>query len=492
MRLLVLMIAAVSAHAAVIRGSVVENLTSKPLSRTVVVLKPVAGTPGEERSMRANSLGGFEFDSLAAGSYLLQASRKGFMPAQYGQKRWNSAGVPIVVRDGETAFANLRLPRYSAVTGTVIDENNIGLPEHEVAAYRLRTPPELIRTVKANERGEYRIFGLEPGSYAVRTIGKQYDDGAYLPTYSREAGEMRDAVRVDLLPEQQVDHIDVRPAPGRLFSVAVDTAKSFPPGAEITITMASALGRKSVKAEGYTFTGLPPGEYDFYAEAQVGDGVVAAYQRLNLTRPNKDPMSLTLLASPGSGLSVAGVPEAEYSKVWIRRKDLAGVGEAKRLPLTRGRTTIPAGRWELFLEPPAGAYASFFYGGAISRPYRIRADGWNETVSGDRRSMQFQLASGPGSVRGMVKSGSEVAAGAPVYLEGWDTEGKQRVGELRSIWTDGRGQFRFDGLAPGAYRLLATFEYLNPDVETMSTTAQEIIVTVHAEKALDLELYLIR
>jgi hypothetical protein len=302
---------------------------------------------------------------------------------------------------------------------------------------------------------------------------------------------MRDAVRVDLLPEQQVDHVDVRPAPGRLFSVAVG-ASGFPLGAEITITMASALGRKSVKGEAFTFTGLSPGEYDFYAEAQVGDGVAAAYQRMNLTKPNKDPMLLSLIASPGSGLSVSGVPEAEYSKVWIRRKDLAGVGEAKRLALTRGRAAVPPGRWEFYLEPPAGAYVSFFYGGAISRASRMRADGWNEAVSVVGRSIQFQLAGGAGSLRGAVKSGSEIAAGVPVYLEGWDTEAKQRVGELRSAWTDARGQFRFEGLAPGSYRVLATFEYLNPDVETMSVTAQEFVVTAHAEKAVDVELYVIR
>jgi hypothetical protein len=487
MRFLVVALAAVSVHAAVIRGTVVENLTSKPLARAVVILQPIGGTPGQERSMRASSLGGFEFDSLAAGSYVVKASRKGFMAAEYGQKRWNSAGMAVVVREGDTAFVDIRLPRFSAITGTVVDENNIGLPEHEVAAYRLRTPPELVRTVKANERGEYRIYGLEPGSYVVRTIGKQYDDGAYLPTYSREAGEMRNAVRVDLLPEQQLEHVDVRPAPGRLFSVRVG-AGGFTPGAEITITMAGDTGRKSVKADQYLFTGLTAGEYDFYAEAPVGNGVESAYQRINLTKDS----ALTLLASPAGGLYVSGVPEAESGKLWIRRKDLAGSGESKQWTLTRGRASIPAGRWELFLEPPAGAYAAYFYGGAISRPYRMRADGWNETVSMDRRTMQFQLASGPGAVRGVVKSGSDFAAGAPVYLEGWDAEAKQRVGELRSVRTDGRGQFRFDGLAPGSYRLLATFEYLNPDVETMGAAAQEITVPAHAEKALDVELYVIR
>jgi hypothetical protein len=201
---------------------------------------------------------------------------------------------------------------------------------------------------------------------------------------------------------------------------------------------------------------------------------------------------VTLLASPGGGLFVSGIPDSDSSKLWIRRKDLAGAGEAKQGPLTRGRATIPAGRWELFLVPPAGAYAASFYGGAISRASRMRADGWNEAVSMDRRSMQFQLLSGAGSVRGAVKSGSEAAVGAPVYLEGWDAESKQRVGELRSVRTDARGQFRFEGLAPGAYRLLATFEYLNPDVETMGASAQEILVAAHAEKSLDVELYVIR
>jgi Carboxypeptidase regulatory-like domain len=487
MRILLLALAAISAQAAVIRGSVVENLTGKPLARAVVVLQPIEGTPGDRRSLRATSLGGFEFDNLAAGSYVLKASRKGFMAAEYGQKRWNSAGTPVSVREGETAFLNVRLPRFSAIAGTVLDENDIGLPEHEVAAYRLRSPPELVATAKADDRGRYRIHGLEPGSYVVRTIGKQYDDGAYLPTYSREAGEMRNAVRVDLLPEQQVDHVDVRPAPGRLFSVKAVTS-NFPPGAEITITMAGETGRKSMKADFYQFTGLVPGEYDFYAEAPVGEGLATAYQRINVSKDS----NVSLIASPGSGLFVSGVPEVESSKLWVRHKDMAGAGEVKQWPLTRGRATIPAGRWELFLEPPAAAYVSSFYGGMAYRGNRGRADGWNEAVAGDRRSLQFQLVSGPGSLRGSVKSGSDFAAGTPVYLEGWDPVAKQRVGELRTIRTDARGQFRFEGLAPGSYRVLATFEYLNPDVETMDATAQEIMVAGHAEKTQDLELFVIR
>ena len=39
------------------------------------------------------------------------------MPAEFGQKRWNSAGTPNVLGDPDATFLNIRLRRYSAVSG---------------------------------------------------------------------------------------------------------------------------------------------------------------------------------------------------------------------------------------------------------------------------------------------------------------------------------------------------------------------------------------
>src|SRR5205823_1531317 len=140
----------------------------------------------QARTMRSTLRGAFEFDGLPAGAYLLKAERLGFLPAEYGQKRWNSAGEPILLEEGATAFLTLRLLRFSAVSGTIVDEDDIGLPAHEVAVYRLKQPPELVATRTADDRGVYRVGGLTPGRYLVRTVGKQYPEGAYLPTFSRE------------------------------------------------------------------------------------------------------------------------------------------------------------------------------------------------------------------------------------------------------------------------------------------------------------------
>jgi hypothetical protein len=79
-----------------------------------------------------------------------------------------------------------------------------------------------------------------------------------------------------------------------------------------------------------------------------------------------------------------------------------------------------------------------------------------------------------------------------VYLEAYSlTEGK-RVAELRTAISDMRGQYRFEDLAPGNYRILATFEYLAPDTSVMSDAGAQIVtLDAHVDLARDLDLYMV-
>src|ERR1035437_4836278 len=99
---LLLAITAGAMHAAVLRGTVVENQTGHPLARILVVLDPAPGSTGTKASVRTNSNGNFEFPQLAAGSYLITVTRRAFAPVQFGQKRWRGAGVPLAISDGDT------------------------------------------------------------------------------------------------------------------------------------------------------------------------------------------------------------------------------------------------------------------------------------------------------------------------------------------------------------------------------------------------------
>ena len=91
-------------QAAIIKGTVVENQSGKPLARTLVAVRPVPGSAGPSFTARTNTYGSFVFSDLPAGSYLLDAARRGFMPVQYGQKNWRASGTPIVLDAEQSTF----------------------------------------------------------------------------------------------------------------------------------------------------------------------------------------------------------------------------------------------------------------------------------------------------------------------------------------------------------------------------------------------------
>src|SRR5215813_2695352 len=131
-----LLLATLPLEPAILRGYAVENTSGKALGRTLVAIQPLPGTNGPSMSVRSNSYGMFEFINIPAGAYLVNASRRGFAPVHYGQKRWNAAGTPVVLEQEQTVTISIRLPRYGAITGYVVDENDVGIPEYEVIAYR--------------------------------------------------------------------------------------------------------------------------------------------------------------------------------------------------------------------------------------------------------------------------------------------------------------------------------------------------------------------
>src|SRR6478672_5034702 len=130
------------------------------------------------------------------------------------------------------------------------------------------------------------------------------------------------------------------------------------------------------------------------------------------------------------------------------------------------------------LAPAASYVATDFRGPKGERPEGSRADGWNEIAVNNNCGVRFVLSDKPGSVNGLVTAGAhEPAGGVPVFLEAYDEVTHKRVVDLRSTRTDMRGKYSFVGLAPGTYRLVATFEYHTPttgDIDTMRPRAFKV------------------
>src|SRR5580698_9132507 len=261
-------IAALSAHGAVIRGTAVEQRTGYILSRTTVTLDPIPNAGQQIRTTRTGENGQFAFSNLPAGAYVLKASHRGFMPMQYGQRRWDAAGTAITIAGDEIITVSLPLQRYGSIVGTTRDPNEVGIPDQDVAAYTNAQPPVFVARGKSDERGVFRIGGLEPGTYLVRTTGNNDEERSYLPTFARQTLRVEEARPVVVYPDEDSTDGDVRPIEGKLFAITGYLPPPPPANFLVTVTLASDLGRITSNGSSFRFAALAPGHYEIYAEAR--------------------------------------------------------------------------------------------------------------------------------------------------------------------------------------------------------------------------------
>jgi hypothetical protein len=156
-----------------IAGTVIDDEErAVPVRRAVVT---VAG-PGlvPSRSAITDDDGRFTIARLPAGRFTITVSRASFITSTYGAKRPGKPGTPVVVAAGQrvTDLA-VTLWRGAVIAGVVRTEDGQpaeGLPVRVIAATQTTEPSILTldnNGVKTNDAGEFRIFGLPPGTYVL-------------------------------------------------------------------------------------------------------------------------------------------------------------------------------------------------------------------------------------------------------------------------------------------------------------------------------------
>lgn len=259
-----------SAQAGTIKGVVLEHASSRPIARTLVRLDPVpqpGGGRGRALQTRAGHAGQFVFVDAEPGVYLLEAVREGFFPAAHGQRLPTGWAMPVEVTDTSLLVATLRMRHKGAVTGQVLDENGVGMPGVGVVAYRARLPLRVAGRGESDDRGTYRIAGLDAGKYWVRSAAKAFDDESeWLPTFAPRGEELREALAYDVRVDADTEDVDIEPEEGTLFDVG-GRVDCYVPG-PVTVTMSSETGRRSTEAScrgGYLFEGVAAGDYEIFA-----------------------------------------------------------------------------------------------------------------------------------------------------------------------------------------------------------------------------------
>jgi len=137
-------------------------------------------------------------------------------------------------------------------------------------------------------------------------------------------------------------------------------------------------------------------------------------------------------------------------------RDRIADGQERRLDCDKA-LQLPAGPWKLRLLPLSGTYVDGLSG--MGEPSEGRSGTFDLTLTaGDKREITATLGAKPARLLGKVgiSKGSIPAIGVAVGLLAVADDVNRRMGGARLTRTDSEGKFRFDGLAPGDYRVIAS------------------------------------
>jgi hypothetical protein len=158
---------------AVVRGTVVDAASGKPIPMVRMRLATVKPSATPDHHARTDAEGRYEFRDVAPGPVHVTASKARYVTLQHGQVPPASSGRPIEIKAGAVLERiDFALPRASAITGRIVDDFGEPVEHATVSAMRMRFVNgrrQLAQAAMAptNDNGEYRIPALQPGSYYV-------------------------------------------------------------------------------------------------------------------------------------------------------------------------------------------------------------------------------------------------------------------------------------------------------------------------------------
>jgi hypothetical protein len=514
----------------VLRGRVLAMDTGAPLRRARLSLSaPGAGQP---RSTIADLEGRYEFKHLPAGRYMLTASKAPYLSLQVGQRSPFERGRPIELGEGQTIErVDIALARGSVIAGSVVDDLGEPAASIRVVAMRLqyfegrRQLVPVGRSARTNDIGHFRLYGLAPGTYFVRTqpttwnsMSAQNEGISFAATYYPGSVLVDEAQPVTLRVGQERMNIDVSlvvARMARLSGIAVDPRGRLLAGRSVMLvellrgpssTSGVSTGGTAVQSDGrFTIPNVAAGEYvlsAFSTDPQTGERETA---RLPVTVTGDDLDGLMVMTS--AGVSISGQIEFEGDLKPTFSPQTVRILAAELGPrrLTGTGSTAVSEDWSFAVRgvaagPHALRVSGLPTGWALKAVY-AGADDVTDTPLQvtDRRNVtdvRVFITNRGTELTGAVSDERGAAVGeysVVVFAEDaarWSEQSRF----LATVRPDQHGRFVVRGLPPGEY-LAAALEYLeegqgnDPEfLEGLRSNATALVLGEGEHKALDLKL----
>ncbi|HXU50182.1 MAG TPA: carboxypeptidase-like regulatory domain-containing protein, partial [Candidatus Binatia bacterium] len=521
-----------SQNFASVSGTVVSASTGQPLRKARVEL-----SPDDSRNRPLGSItdvsGHFEIENIVPGRYALSASDRGYVSERYHQENADSPGALLALSAGQAVKDIIfRLEQTAVIDGHVYDEDGDPLQGAAVQILRRaymngKRTMTTVNEVMTDDRGAYRMFGIEPGHYYVMAswgMGRMFagpgDQGepTYAPVFYPNADSAERAAPIDLKPGDELPGMDFQLAPSNTHTYEVSGRAASASGANgifVTLTsknpqtqfMTGFMRREAtMDANGaFRFTGVAPGEYVISATTglhRLGEASgppQSANREISVVDSNVTGISLVLSAGAtivghvtfeGDAGSAGGAIAVNFSS-----NDQIGFGGSQAQVQPDGTFTVtgvPDGQYTVNLFSRCGAC---FVKAVTSNGADLSGKPVDIEGGTGPSPLEIVYSSNTADVSGTVAaSDNQPGIGAlVVVIPNADAPDRER--RYRTATTDQYGRFDVKGVPPGEYTIIALQgmsddqSFLDPDfMQQYANKAETLNLAEGDHKTLQLNL----
>lgn len=499
-----------------IAGRVV-NESGQPLPGVSVFVAAVGGTNGQRTA--TDNEGYFKALGLDSGTYRIFASSPGYVLDGPPPDPNNSA---TYYRPGDSA--NLTLIKGGVIAGTLTDGAGVPLVNVSVRALRVRDaegkPVQAASQTRerfTDDRGYYRIYGLQPGSYIVSAGGRSQFGGpvglnAYAnqaPTYAPAATRDTAAEIVVRSGEEAIADIHHRGEAGHSISGRI-TGVQTPLPSNSGVRLIDLVSRTMIASAGATgddrtfqLNGVSDGDYEIGAISGGGpntDMIASSARRVSVRGSDVTGIELTMapLASIAGRVTIETDPQLNCGThrdnalretlIIVRRAPVQEKPEAKNSKDKSIPTIEPLISGQAFAEAVPNDNGEIKWRNLFSGAYRFetrlpgrgwyvkaitvgdqkglaaRASGANiprdgvGLKSGDKVAGLFiTITEGGASLRGRLSTAADqrLPSGLYVFLVPAEKENAENVLRFFEVRAESDGRFSIGNVAPGRYWIIA-------------------------------------
>ena len=482
----------VSTNTAQIEGQVLAAPASLPLRRARVALRPLeAGLSA--LVVETGEKGEFALRDIAPGRYSLVSNRDGYLDSSTFTIGALRAPASFYIGSGDRiSGVEFRLQPWAVLSGRIRFDDDEPAGNVRVELYREyrsrgRHSFGVAASALTNDRGEYRLFGLQPGAYFIAATyarplapgyteqplldanGRELPITGYSTTFYPDTAKLGEALPVHLDYGQELNGIDLSLALVRKVKLHGRVTSGVSGGAldsaGITLTRADGSGSAGIATDArpnfgkdgsFEIRDVAPGSYIVRVDAT--DSGTTLTGRTLITVGNDEVDNLELLAAPAQTWAArirteGGQPLPANRALRVTLEPRSDTGQAVQPDIRATELTMAVMRDEIYDVFVDNLPDDFYLSAVRVGGADVRTSGLPGNLA-SQTPFDVVLDSRGGSVSGIVAGpDGEVWSGANLMLLPEDPF--HNLQSYRSGGADQYGQFRLRGIAPGKYTLIA-------------------------------------